>query len=108
MSAFSILNQRLRLNRKASKADSQQRKGCAASRGRTVLHGEGAGQHASCIWPEVGSRMMQRLVTGTDLKADGWIEVQPGRYRFHASVENGVDVRIVIHEYLACHIQWEY
>jgi len=58
------------------------------------------------MWPEVGSRRMQRLVTGTDLTAYGWIDVQHGRYRFHASVGNVVDVRIVIHEYLACHIRW--
>jgi hypothetical protein len=61
---------------------------------------------APCVWPEVGSRMLQRLVTGTDLRADGWIDVQPGRYRYHASVGDGVDVRIVIQEYLACRVLW--
>ncbi len=59
------------------------------------------------VWPEVGSRAMQRLATGTNLTADGWIDVQPGRYRFHALAGDGIDVRIVINEYLACHVRWE-
>jgi len=63
---------------------------------------------ASSIWPEVGSRAMQRLVEGTDLTVDSWIVVQPERYRFYASVSSDVDVRIVIQEYLACHVRWEY
>ena len=61
----------------------------------------------SSIWPEVGSRAMQRLVEGADLTIDGWIVVQPERYRYHASVSNCIDVRIVIHEYLAGHVRWE-
>lgn len=60
------------------------------------------------VWPEVGSRAMRRLVgEGSDATPSGWINVQPGRYRFHASVANGIEVRIVIHEYLACFAQWE-
>ncbi len=58
------------------------------------------------IWPEVGSRAMQRLAEGTDDAQGGWLEVQPGRYRFRVSYGNGVDVRIVIHEYLACQVYW--
>lgn len=64
---------------------------------------------ASSVWPEVGSRAMQRLlVEGPDVSPSAWIEAQPGRYRFHASLGNGIEVRIVIHEYLACFAQWEY
>lgn len=59
------------------------------------------------VWPEVGSRAMQRLVIRTDVAPGGWLGVQPGRYRFYASQGSGVDVRIVIHEYLACHVRWE-
>lgn len=59
------------------------------------------------ILPEVGSRMMQRLATGVDLTPDGWIIVQPNCYRFHVSAGNGVDVRIVIQEYLTCLITWK-
>lgn len=62
----------------------------------------------SSVWPEVGSRAMQRLlVAGADVSSSGWIDVQPGRYRYHASIGNGIEVRIVIHEYLACLAQWE-
>jgi hypothetical protein len=59
------------------------------------------------VWPEVGSRAMQRLLEGTDVRADGWIEVQPGRYRYCAQLDDGIDVRIVVHEYLACKVRWE-
>ena len=59
-------------------------------------------------WPEVGSRMMQRLVTGQDLTEHGWINVQPERYRYNAIATSFVDVRIVIHEYLACRVIWEF
>lgn len=62
----------------------------------------------SSMWPEVGSRAMQRLVEGTDLTTDSWIVIQPERYRIYAAISGGVDVRIVIHEYLACHVRWEY
>lgn len=58
-------------------------------------------------WPEVGSRAMQRLLEGHDMVAGGWVMVQPGRYRFHASPGNGVEIRIVIHEYLAGYVRWD-
>jgi hypothetical protein len=62
----------------------------------------------SSAWPEVGSRAMQRLlITGSDVLPSGWIEVQSGRYRFLASLGNGVEIRIVIHEYLAVFARWE-
>ncbi len=62
----------------------------------------------SSIWPEVGSRAMQRLIIENDAAYNGWLNVQPGRYRFHTSQGSGVEVRIVIHEYLACYVRWEY
>jgi hypothetical protein len=61
----------------------------------------------SSIWPEVGSRAMQRLVSGKDMSPSGWIVVQQGRYRYKASIVEGIDIRIVINEYLAAHICWE-
>lgn len=60
----------------------------------------------SSIWPEVGSRAMQRLVDGTDISRNGWIVVQQERYRYNASIVEGLDIRIVINEYLAAHICW--
>lgn len=55
------------------------------------------------IWPEVGSRAMQRLVECEQ----GWIEVQPGRYRFLATTDAAVRVRMVLSEYLACEVIWD-
>lgn len=64
---------------------------------------------ASAVFPEVGSRAMQRLViVGSDVSPYGWINVQHGRYRFHASLGNGIEIQIVINEYLACFARWEY
>jgi hypothetical protein len=61
------------------------------------------------VWPEVGSRAMQRLVVegiGTEIPSGAWLDVQPGHYRFRVSLGNGLEVRIVIHEYLACYVHW--
>jgi hypothetical protein len=59
-------------------------------------------------WPEVGSRAMQRLlVVDADVFSEGWITVQDGNYRFHVSDENGMTVKIVLREYLACEVVWE-
>ena len=54
-------------------------------------------------WPEIGSRMMFRVVEGHDLHGP-WIVVQDGVYRY-AVDESGV-VRTVIHEYLATEVSW--
>ena len=55
------------------------------------------------VWPEVGSRTMQRLVEEGEY---AWLEVQPGRYRYWASANSAVIVRMVLHEYLACEVTW--
>lgn len=60
----------------------------------------------SSVWPEVGSRMMQRLVGGTDLDSNCWIVVQPMRYRYHVAYDSCITVRIVIQDYLACQVSW--
>lgn len=57
------------------------------------------------VCPEVGSRAMQRLAVG-NLVAPPWTIVQPGRYRYLATVDDRVLVRIVIREYLACEVRW--
>lgn len=55
------------------------------------------------IWPEVGSRAMQRLAeNGAE-----WIDVQTDRYRFAATASAGIRVRIVVSNYLACEVCWE-
>ena len=50
---------------------------------------------------------MQRMVGIHRPSEYPWLVVQPGLYRFHASVESGICIRIVIHEYLACQVLWD-
>jgi hypothetical protein len=57
-------------------------------------------------WPEVGSRMMTRLLTGQDM-ANQWIIVQPGSYRYSVEDIGGLRVRSVWWEYLATEALWE-
>lgn len=57
------------------------------------------------IWPEVGSRAMQRMLTKQDT-VDGWIIVQPNRYRYLTHASDITLVRFVIREYLACEVVW--
>lgn len=57
-------------------------------------------------WPEVGSRMTTRVITGQDLE-DGWVVVQDGVYRYAVMQQSVMVVRIVIAEYLAAEVWWE-
>jgi hypothetical protein len=59
------------------------------------------------VWPEVGSRAMQHMVGIGTLPEYPWLVVQHGLYRFHAAVDSGISIRIVIQEYLACHVHWD-
>ncbi len=56
-------------------------------------------------WPEVGSRLLQRLYLGDDM-ADGWIIVQPGVYVFTVLEDDGIVVRSIIREYLLTEVRW--
>ncbi len=58
------------------------------------------------VWPEVGSRAMSRLVVTGDGYENGWIEVQPGNYRFMALCDGSLRIRMVLREYLACEVEW--
>lgn len=76
--------------------------------------------HVLGLFGEVGSRNLQRaMVVEASLRSESgdekslrllvndWIDVQEGRYRYLAiDDEQGVIVRIVIAEYLACEIWW--
>lgn len=58
------------------------------------------------FWPEVGSRMMTRILTGQDL--DGpWVVVQEGVYRYAVMQTGGMLVRMVLSEYLAAEVIWD-
>jgi hypothetical protein len=58
------------------------------------------------FWPEVGSRMMTRIISGIDMNA-GWVIVQPGIYRYNVTYGGGVTVKSVIWDYLATATRWE-
>ena len=55
-------------------------------------------------WPEVGSRMMQRIAEASTLPG-GWVAVQAGVYRY-AVGWGPTTVRTVIREYLATEVAW--
>ena len=56
-------------------------------------------------WPEVGSRLMLRLLETGEVQDDGWIAVQDGIYRY--AVGELPRVRIVLREYLAAEVAWD-
>lgn len=62
---------------------------------------------ASSAWPEVGSRAMQRMVEGYPGGLPGWVVVQEGRYRYLAAIGDGVVVRMILSDYLACEVTWQ-
>lgn len=68
---------------------------------------EAAGSSAMDLWPEVGSRMLARVVTGEGLAPGGWIEVEPEHYRYALDWNDGITVRTVIWDYLATVVRWE-
>ena len=73
------------------------------SDGQRDLFEQSAAQYD--LWPDVGSRMMQRMAEG-DLER-GWVVVQRGIYRYMAVQRPGeVLVRSVIREYLATEVSW--
>lgn len=57
------------------------------------------------VWPEVGSRAMQRVAARGGLAE--WLEVQEGRYRYLAvATQAGILVRAVLSRYLAIEVRW--
>ena len=60
----------------------------------------------SDVWPEVGSRMLLRVIDGSSM-AGGWVVVEEGRYRYALDWSDGLTVRTVIWEYLATETIWE-
>ena len=70
---------------------------------------------------EVGSRNIQRMyildtvlcsptgeLVNTSLVVNDWVEVQEGIYRYHAiHSHEGVTIKIVLYEYIACELFWK-
>lgn len=60
------------------------------------------------LWPELGSRAFHRVLMGPeDSWVNGWIVVQPNRFRYRVSQAGGTRVRMVLREYLALDIIWD-
>ena len=61
-------------------------------------------------WPEINSRAFHRAA-GAQVdhfeQMGDWIIIQPERYRFAINETGGVEVRLVISEYLGCAVSWE-
>ena len=63
------------------------------------------------LWPEIGSRAFLRAFGKSPDRlplSGGWVVVQPDRYRYAVVGTGGVFVRMVLSEYLACEVVWEY
>lgn len=60
----------------------------------------------AAIWPELGSRAFMRMFPSGDKVADGWLDIQEGRYRYLVGQTQGNFVHIVLSEYLACRVAW--
>jgi hypothetical protein len=61
-------------------------------------------------WPEIGSRAFFRACGKSPDRFDqsgDWVVVQPGRYRYSAIETDGILVKVVLSEYLACAVYWE-
>ena len=57
-------------------------------------------------FPEVGSRMMTRVMTGEDLDGS-WVCVQDGVYRYAVAQEGAILVRSIIFDFLATEVRWD-
>ena len=69
---------------------------------------EKIGDEFQYLWPEIGSRAFLRISGKTifPAKTGDWMIIQPVRYRYAIDWQAGIDVRIVLGEYLACRVVW--
>ena len=59
------------------------------------------------LWPEVASRGLKRAVNNSLSEGQyGWFTLQPNRYRYLVDQTKGLDIRMVLSEYLACRVVW--
>lgn len=60
------------------------------------------------FWPEIGSRtFIQTYKQLSEFAVDHWHVVQPRRYQYLVSQADGLFVRILLSNYLACEVRWE-
>ena len=59
------------------------------------------------LYPEVGSRMMQRLFSGDDIDNNGWITVQKNVYKYSVFIQNNLKVRAIIWNKFVSEVIWD-
>ena len=57
--------------------------------------------------PEIGCRGFVNLFSGKATGYESWHVVQPDRYQYSVGQSGGNWAKILISEYLACHVAWE-
>ncbi len=67
-----------------------------------------ANPEALTLFPEVGSRAMQRLRVEDGTFFLDWIIAQKDTYSYYVSQNHAVEVRILLLNYLACYVRWDY
>jgi hypothetical protein len=76
---------------------------------RFAFENTGTGRLDLC--PEFGTRAFLRVFAFEDQifnEASDWVVVQPDRYRYAVIETDGLLVKLVLSEYLACTVYWEY
>ncbi|MBM3114253.1 hypothetical protein [Jeongeupia naejangsanensis] len=63
--------------------------------------------NCSHLYPEIGSRAFVNLFAGKPMAYEQWYTVQESRYKYSVGQSRGDWVKIVISDYLACHVAWE-
>ncbi|MEF3082723.1 hypothetical protein V3391_10965 [Luteimonas sp. SMYT11W] len=58
------------------------------------------------MWPELGSRSFSAVMAGIPSAFERWRTVQEGSYAYAVGQGNGNWVKILICDYLACHVAW--
>ena len=58
------------------------------------------------LYPEIGSRAYVNSLTGKPTAYEQWFAVQNNRYYYAVGQSHGDWVKIVLSNYLACHVAW--
>ncbi len=62
---------------------------------------------SSHLYPEIGSRAFVSVCSDKQTAFENWLVVQKKRYQYAIGQSEGDWVKIVINDYLACHVAWD-
>ncbi|WP_412478759.1 hypothetical protein [Azonexus sp. IMCC34839] len=62
---------------------------------------------SAAIYPEIGSRSFINCLSGKPTAYENWLVVQELTYAYAVGQGDGNWVKILIREYLACHVTWD-